>query len=109
MSSRYLPAHVKGKRLQRSFEHLLQGGRKYDKAARLPARLQRAPPFVHVKDRIPLWNISHGDRVMVNSGSKKGSIGTVDYVDRPNNRVYLDETEFRVGQLFRRFFGQHKN
>ena len=92
------PVHVAGRSLQRSFDHLVQIGRKRDRP-NVPVRVSSRPPFVHVKDRIPLWNISHGDRVRVNSGSKKGKIGTVDYVDRENNRVFLAETEFCVGYI----------
>ena len=87
----------RGRFLQRSFDHLINTRTK--KFERLPSRVSSSAPFVPPKDRIPLWNISHGDRVRVISGDKKGKIGTVDYVDRTNNRVFLNEAEFHVGRV----------
>ena len=90
------PLVERGRFLQRSFDHLINTRTK--KFERLPSRVSSSAPFVPPKDRIPLWNISHGDRVRVISGDKKGKIGTVDYVDRTNNRVFLNEAEFHVGR-----------
>ena len=82
-----------GRFIQRTFDHLLVRSPKRSSQG-VPTRVQTKPQFVHVRDRIPLWNISRGDRVRVISGSRKGKIGTVDYVDRERNRVFLNELEF---------------
>lgn len=85
-----------GRFIQRTFDHLLVRSPKRSSQG-VPTRVQSKPQFVHVHDRIPLWNISRGDRVRVISGSRKGKIGTVDYVDRERNRIFLNELEFCVG------------
>jgi transcription antitermination factor NusG len=89
-------AHQVGRFVQRSFDHLVVKHRKKDYKPRVPPRVNSVPAFVHAKDRIPLWNISSGDRVRVNAGDHKGKIGTVNYVDREKNRVFLSEPEFAV-------------
>ncbi|KAH9457198.1 hypothetical protein Pst134EA_021082 [Puccinia striiformis f. sp. tritici] len=52
--------------------------------------------FVHFKDRVKFWNITPGDRVIIADCIKtfRGSIGTVFWVDRTNNRLSLLEPEF---------------
>jgi hypothetical protein len=85
-----------GKLAQRSFEHLLETGKKVA-TKNIPRRIQHIPQWVPPKDRIALWNIGPGDRVRVNTGTRKGKTGTVDWVDRKLNRVYLRESEFAVG------------
>ena len=87
-----------GKLAQRSFEHLIETGKKSDRKL-VPRRVQHKPAWVNPKDRIPLWNVSAGDRVKVLAGSNKGKFGTVDWVNRSMNRVYLRETEFSVSNL----------
>ncbi|KAK9897050.1 hypothetical protein P389DRAFT_194690 [Cystobasidium minutum MCA 4210] len=82
-----------GRAAQRSFEHLIETGKKQDRRL-VPRRVQHKPAWVNPKDRIPIWNIGPGDRVRVIAGEKKGKIGTVDWVDRTMNRVHLKETEF---------------
>lgn len=94
----FQPVHVAGKRLQRTFDHLLNTAKKRAGQG-VPTRVQSDPKFVQPKDRIALWNIAHGDRVMVRTGKHKGRFGTVDYVDRTHNRVFLAEPEFGVSRV----------
>lgn len=98
-----------GRAAQRSFEHLIETGKKQDRRL-VPRRVQHKPAWVNPKDRIAIWNIGPGDRAQVIAGSKKGKIGTVDWVDRTMNRVYFRENDFAVSlakHSYPKFLEQH--
>lgn len=82
-----------GKLPQTSFDHMLRRSRPQGNR---PNRFEHTPKYVQPKDRIALWNICPNDRVRVITGRFKGKVGTVQYVNREYNRVYLREAEFKV-------------
>ncbi|KAK0556174.1 hypothetical protein OC844_005931 [Tilletia horrida] len=76
---------------------------------RIPTQMRHVPKFVHLKDRIPYWNIVPGDEVKVRSGksvllndpSKMGAgraakvrgQGIVQTIDRSRNWVWLRDPD----------------
>lgn len=101
------PAFTLGKLPQRSFDHLIDIGKKRA-GKNIPVRVNTRPAYVPPKDRIPLWNIAAKDTVRVISGKMKGKTGTVDYVERDKNRVYLVESDFCVSLPSAGDLGYHK-
>ncbi|SCZ98223.1 BZ3500_MvSof-1268-A1-R1_Chr7-1g09062 [Microbotryum saponariae] len=85
--------------LQRTLTHLRPASRKGGQfGAPVPSHFGPQPAFVHVKDRIPYWNIAPMDKVVLVKGPKsiKRVQGTVHRVEREANRVWLRENEFAV-------------
>lgn len=79
-----------GRTVQRSFDHMLKRHPRRNYKGKFDSK------FLAIKDRIPLWNYSAGDRVRVITGVHKGKFGTIDYVNRQSNHVCLVEPEFQV-------------
>ncbi|KAN0062367.1 hypothetical protein ACQY0O_005249 [Thecaphora frezii] len=90
----------------RSLKHLNppKPGSKF--AIKAPSHAAHRPKFVHVKDRIPFWNIVPGDHVRLRagcvgqkeglddeSGAKVRGEGIVESIDREKNWVWLRDVD----------------